>query len=219
MITVHHLNQSRSHRILWLLEELSLPYEVIYYRREKSMLAPPSLKRVHPLGKSPIVTDEGLTLAESGAIIDYLETRYDGGHLFSPADSLGDSGLRYRYWLHYAEGSLMPLLVMKLIFSMLGKPPVPLLARPLGAAVGKGVQRQYLDPQLAVHRQYVEDHLKTYPWFAGDQFSAADIQMSFPLEGLISRFGAADFPHIRAFVANIQSRPAYLRAQAREANK
>jgi len=219
MITVHHLNQSRSHRILWLLEELSLPYEVVYYQREKSMLAPPSLKRVHPLGKSPIVTDDGRTLAESGAIIDYLEERYDITHLFSPMDNLSDSGVRYRYWLHYAEGSLMPLLVMKLIFGMLGKPPVPLLARPLGAVVGMGVQRQYLNPQLTIHRQYLEDHLTLYPWFAGEQFSAADIQMSFPMEGLVSRFGAEGFPKIQAFVTKIQSRPAYLRAKAREDNK
>lgn len=219
MITVHHLNQSRSHRILWLLEELSLPYEVVYYQREKSMLAPPSLKRIHPLGKAPIVTDDGLTLAESGAIIDYLQARYDSAHLFSPADGLSDSGVRYRYWLHYAEGSLMPLLVMKLIFGMLGKPPVPLLARPLGAAVGKGVQRQYVDPQLATHRQYIEEHLTLYPWFAGEQFTAADIQMSFPMEGLVSRFGAEGFPKIQAFVSKIQSRPAYLRAKAREENK
>ena len=218
MITVHHLNQSRSYRILWLLEELSLPYEVVYYQREKSMLAPPSLKRIHPLGKSPVITDGELVLAESGAIIDYLTVRYDGDHRFNPADPASGEGVGYRYWLHYAEGSLMPLLTMKLIFSMLGKAPVPLLARPLGAALGAGFQKQYLNPQLSAHRQYLENHLGHSRWFAGDRFSAADIQMSFPLEILASRFGADGFPHIQAFLDTIQSRPAYLRAKAREKN-
>ncbi len=216
MITVHHLNKSRSHRILWLLEELDLPYDVIYYQREKTMLAPESLKRVHPLGKSPIITDGGLTLAESGAIIDYVEDRYDSAYLLAPQDTHGDSWIRYRYWLHYAEGSLMPLLVMKLIFGMLGKAPVPLLVRPVGAALGKGVQQKYVDPQLLAHSRYLENHLSQHPWFAGERFSAADIQMSFPLEGLASRVGIDGYPALQAYLAKLQQRPAYQRAKKRE---
>ncbi len=216
MITVHHLNKSRSHRILWLLEELSLPYQVKYYQREKSMLAPESLKRVHPLGKSPIISDNEMVLAESGAIIDYLEERYDVGHLLCPENSQCPNWVVYRYWLHYAEGSLMPPLVMKLIFSMLGKPPVPLLVRPIGAAIGKGVQKEYLDKQLETHRQFIEDHLSQHNWFADGQFTAADIQMSFPLEALASRVGIEGFPAIGDFIHRIQQRPAYQRARLRE---
>lgn len=216
MLTVHHLNQSRSHRILWLLEELGLPYDVMYYRREKSMLAPEALKKVHPLGKSPIITDGALTLAESGAIIDYIEDRYDSAFLLTPQDSRSDEWVRYRYWLHYAEGSLMPLLVMKLIFGMLGKAPVPLLARPIGAAVGKGVSHKYLDPQLLTHSGYLENHLSLHPWFAGERFSAADIQMSFPLEGLASRVGITGYPALQAYLDKLQRRPAYQRAKIRE---
>lgn len=216
MITVHHLNQSRSHRILWLLEELELPYEVMYYQREPNMLAPEALKRIHPLGKSPIITDGGLTLAESGAIIDYVEDRYDNAHLLSPVDSHDDSWVSYRYWLHYAEGSLMPLLVMKLIFGMLGKPPVPWLARPIGAALGKGVSQKYLDPQLLIHCRYLESHLNQYPWFAGARFSAADIQMGFPLEGLAARVGIDGYPALQAYIDKLRQRPAYQRAKKRE---
>lgn len=216
MITVHHLNKSRSYRILWLLEELALPYEVIYYQREKSMLAPAALKRIHPLGKSPIITDGNLTLAESGAIIDYVEQRYDRDHLLSPADPDSDSWVQYRYWLHYAEGSLMPPLVMKLIFGMLGKAPVPLLVRPVGAALGNGVQKKYLDKQLQDHRQYLDDHLSRHAWFTGHSFSAADIQMSFPLEAMADRVGVEGFPALQAFITNIRQRPAYQRARARE---
>lgn len=216
MLTVHHLNKSRSHRILWLLEELGLPYDVMYYQREKTMLAPESLKKIHPLGKSPIITDGALTLAESGAIIDYVLDRHDDAFLLAPQDHRGEEWVRYRYWLHYAEGSLMPLLVMKLIFGMLGKAPVPLLARPIGAAVGKGVSRKYLDPQLHTHRRYLENHLSLYPWFAGEQFSAADIQMSFPLEGMAARVGIDGYPALRAYLEKLRLRPAYQRATLRE---
>ncbi len=219
MLTVHHLNLSRSHRILWLLEELSLPYEVVYYQREKNMLAPDSLKRVHPLGKSPIITDDALTLAESGAIIDYLLHRYDDAHRLSPQPASQEAWLRYRYWLHYAEGSLMPLVVFKLVFSMLSQPPVPWPARFIGAAVNKGVSKQFLDPQVTLHSQYIDDHVSRYPWFAGDDFSAADIQMSFPLEGLASRVGIEAYPALKAYLAKLQQRPAYQRAKLREQQK
>ncbi len=124
MLTVHHLNQSRSQRILWALEELALPYQIVRYQREKTMLAPPALKKVHPLGKSPVIEDNGMVIAESGAILEYLQETYDSIGRFKPADAQGKQ--HYRFWLHYAEGSLMPLLLMRLLFTSLGKPPVPL---------------------------------------------------------------------------------------------
>ncbi|KDV89630.1 glutathione S-transferase, N-terminal domain protein [Raoultella ornithinolytica 2-156-04_S1_C2] len=144
MLTVHHLNQSRSQRVLWALEELQLPYCIVSYQREKNMLAPPALKQIHPLGKSPVVEDNGNVLAESGAILEYLQETYDSDQRFRP-QAMADK-LQYRFWLHYAEGSLMPLMLMKLVFASLGKPPIPLGMRTLGNALGKGVQKAWLDP-------------------------------------------------------------------------
>ncbi|PLR32392.1 glutathione S-transferase [Chimaeribacter californicus] len=211
MITVHHLNNSRSQRILWMLEELGVPYQIERYQRDpQTMLAPEALKKVHPLGKSPVLTDNDLTLAESGAIIEYLQETYDAQGLLKPTDHFARQS--YRYWLHYAEGSLMPLLVMKLIFSRLGKPPVPLLARPIAGAIGKGVQKAYLDKQLATHRAYLENHLAENAWFAGADFSAADIQMSFPVEGLNARGGLSGCPHLSDWLKKVQARPAYQQA-------
>lgn len=140
MLTVHHLNQSRSQRILWALEELALPYQIVRYQREKTMLAPPALKKVHPLGKSPVIEDYGMVIAESGAILEYLQDTYDSIGRFKPADAQGKQ--HYRFWLHYAEGSLMPLLLMRLLFTSLGKPPVPLGLRTLGGVIGKGAQKR-----------------------------------------------------------------------------
>ncbi|MBS0970412.1 glutathione S-transferase [Chimaeribacter arupi] len=211
MITVHHLNNSRSQRILWMLEELGVPYQIERYQRDPhTMLAPEALKKVHPLGKSPVLTDNDLTLAESGAIIEYLQETYDAQGLLKPTDHFARQS--FRYWLHYAEGSLMPLLVMKLIFSRLGKPPVPLLARPIAGAIGKGVQKAYLDKQLATHRGYLENHLAENAWFAGADFSAADIQMSFPVEGLNARGGLSGCPHLSGWLKKVQARPAYQQA-------
>jgi glutathione S-transferase len=211
MITVHHLNNSRSQRILWLLEELQLEYKVQRYQRDdKTMLAPDALKKIHPLGKSPVLEEGDLVLAESGAIIEYLQEAYDLQGNLKPADPL--SRQQYRYWLHYAEGSLMPLLVMKLIFGRLGKSPVPWLMRPIAGAIGKGVQQHYLDKQLATHADYLEQHLGKTSWFAGDTFSAADIQMSFPIEALASRWPLDKSPHLKNWLATIQARPAYQRA-------
>lgn len=213
MITVHHLNNSRSQPILWFLEELAVPYQVQRYQREAgSLLAPPALKKIHPLGKSPVIVDGDLTLAESGAIIEYLQEAYDAQGLFIPTDF--HARQQYRYWLHYAEGSLMPLLVMKLVFGRLGQPPVPLLLRKVAGAVGKGVQRNYLDKQIAVHRDYLERHLRSNPWFAGHDFSAADIKMSFPLEAMAARSGLDGCPQLRDFLRRIHQRPAYQRALA-----
>lgn len=211
MLTVHHLDNSRSQRISWMLEELSVPYEIKQYQRDKkSMLAPESLKKVHPLGKSPVLEDNGMILAESGAIIEYLQEVYDEAGTLKPTAFAERQ--QYRYWMHYAEGSLMPLLVMKLIFSRLGKPPMPWLIRPIAGAIGQGVQKNYLDKQIYTHMDYLEQHLTTHPYFAGYQFSAADIQMSFPVEAINARTGLGKYPHLNAWLSNVTARPAYQRA-------
>jgi glutathione S-transferase len=211
MIIVHHLNNSRSQRILWMLEELQVPYQIEpYHRDEKTMLAPPALKMIHPLGKSPILMDNDLTLAESGAIIEYLQEAYDAQGKLKPTDHFARQ--QYRYWLHYAEGSLMPLLVMKLIFGRLGQPPMPWLLRPIAGAIGQGVQKNYLDKQLVTHRDYLENHLTENRFFAGNDFSAADIQMSFPIEAMDARAGLDGVPHIQAWLQGVQARPAYQQA-------
>lgn len=210
MITVHHLNNSRSQRVLWLLEELEVPYQIKRYQREASMLAPAELKKVHPLGKSPVITDGNRVVAESGAILEYLEAHYDAENRLKLLDE--EEVIQSRYWLHYAEGSLMPLLVMKLIFSRMGQAPVPWLLRPIGSAFGKGVQKGYLNPQIATHRQFIEQHLTRHEWFAGSRFSIADVQMSFPLQALSARGGAADSPAIQAWLQKVQARAAWQRA-------
>ncbi|MFK3914744.1 glutathione S-transferase family protein [Enterobacter cancerogenus] len=209
MLKVHHLNQSRSHRVIWALEELSLPYEIVHYQREKTMLAPESLKKVHPLGKSPVLEDNGLILAESGAILEYLQETYDADARLKPQDAADK--VQYRFWLHYAEGSLMPLLLMKLVFNSLGKPPVPFGLRTLGKALGQGVQKAYLNRQLETHARFIESHLAQHSWFAGETLSMADIQMSFPIFALLSRGGIENLPHTRAWKAKVENLPAWQR--------
>lgn len=209
MLTVHHLNQSRSQRVIWALEELSLSYEIVHYQREKNMLAPASLKKVHPLGKSPVVEDNGLILAESGAILEYLQETYDTESRFKPLDPAHK--VQYRFWLHYAEGSLMPLLLMKLIFASLGKPPIPFGLRALGSVLGQGVQKAWLNRQLETHARYIESHLAENSWFAGDALSMADIQMSFPIFALLARGGIENLPHIQAWKEKIEMRPGWQR--------
>jgi glutathione S-transferase len=208
MITVHHLNNSRSQRVLWLLEELQVPYQIEFYQRDsKTMLAPPSLKKVHPLGKSPVITDGDATVAESAAIIEYLVDKYGAGRLVPLAGT--PDYLRYRYFMHYAEGSAMPPLVMKLIFSRLAK-PAPWFIRPIAAKISQTVQDRYIDPQLASHAAFLEEQLTQREWFAGDQFSAADVQMSFPLEALAVRAPrSVATPHLKGFLDRIHARPAY----------
>ena len=197
MIRVHHLNNSRSQRVLWLLEELGLPYEIVAYARDpKTMLAPDALKRVHPLGKSPLIEDDGRVLAETGLIVDYLVSRY-GPHL--APDPSAELHWRYRYWLHYAEGSAMPPLLLKLILNRLGW-----LGRPA---------RPFVERQLTTHLDYQEAELSADPLFAGPEFTAADVMMSFPLEIAVSRAGLnASRPNLWAFLERIHARPAYRRA-------
>jgi glutathione S-transferase len=212
MLTLHHLDNSRSQRVLWLLEELQLPYEIKRYARDpQTMLAPPELKKVHPLGKSPVITDGDLTLAESAAIIEYLVDRYGDGRLTPPIGS--SEYLRFRYWMHYAEGSAMPPLLLKLVFDRIGNGPMPFFIRPVARAIAKGANRAFIGPQLKLHLDYMEKELEKSQWFAGDEFSAADIQMSFPLEAAQARAGLdASRPRLSAFLQRIRDRPAYQRA-------
>ena len=214
MIVVHHLENSRSQRVLWLLEELGVPYEVKRYERDKkTMLAPPELKAVHPLGKSPVITDGDVVVAESGNIIEYLVETHGGGKLLPAAGTA--ERLRYRYWLHYAEGSVMPLMVMTLIFSKMA-PMSPALVRPLVRGIANNVKARFLGPQTKLHLDYMESELAKSEWFAGAEFSAADVQMSFPLEAAASRGGLdASRPRLAAFLQKIHARPAYQRALAK----
>ena len=212
MITVHHLNNSRSQRLLWMLEELGLEYEVKRYERDKTtMLAPAALKAVHPLGKSPVITDGANTIAESGAINEYLLDRYGQGRL-RPAPGTPEF-LRYTYWSHYAEGSLMPLLVMKLILSKVPE-RAPFFVRPIAKGIVGAIGGGYLDPTLATHLAFVEAELGKSPWLAGSELTGADVMMSFPLEAVLARAGG-QMPRIAAYVKKIQERPAYKKALGR----
>jgi glutathione S-transferase len=202
MIIVHHLNNSRSQRVLWLLEELGIEYEIKYYERDaKTMLAPASLRQIHPLGKSPVITDADLTIAESGAIIEYIVDRYSNGRLI-PASGTPER-LRYTYWLHYAEGSAMPPLVMNVVFNHFG-------------TGDSGAQDAFIAPQIKLHFDYIEGELRKNTWFVGEEFTAADIQMSFPLEMLAQLPEQVENrPKIKQFVEHIHERPAYKRALER----
>jgi glutathione S-transferase len=210
MLTVHHLNNSRSQRVLWLLEELGVPYDIVRYQRQSTMLAPPELRAIHPLGKSPVITDNGNTIAESGAIIEYLVDSYGEGRLIPPPNT--PERLRYTYWLHYAEGSAMPPLLLKLLFALMPK-RAPMLLRPLLRKVADQVLTTLVNPQLKQHMAFWESALSKSQWFAGAEFSAADIQMSFPLEAAAARAGLEQgHPKAMAFLDRIHARPAYARA-------
>lgn len=215
MITVHHLNNSRSQRVLWLLEELGLDYEVKRYERDpKTMLAPESLRKVHPLGKSPVISDGDLTVAESGAIIEYLVERY-GKERLAPAAGTPER-LCYTYWLHFAEGSAMPPLLMKLVFDRIEKGPMPFFVKPIAKAIAGKVKGSFIEPNITRQLEYMEAELGKHAWFAGDDFSAADIQMSFPLEAAAARGGLGKSrPKLMQFLERIHQRPAYQRALER----
>jgi glutathione S-transferase len=212
LITVHHLENSRSQRILWLLEELGVPYELKRYARDPAtMLAPAALRAVHPLGKSPVITDDGRTVAESGAIVEYVVGRYGNGRLVPLPDT--PERLRYTYWLHYAEGSAMPPLLLKLVFDRIAEGPGPALLRPLLRRIAKRVRGGFVDPQIKLHLDYLESELARSAWFAGDDFTAADIQMSFPVEAAAARGGLdASRPKLWSYLERIHARPAYQRA-------
>jgi glutathione S-transferase len=212
MIVVHHLNNSRSQRVLWLLEELGVGYEVKRYQRDaKTMLAPPELRQVHPLGKSPVVSDGSLTLAESGAIVEYLADKYGAGRL-APSHGTPER-LRYSYWIHFAEGTAMPPLLLKLIFDRIEKAPAPFFVRPIARAIAGRAKSTFVQPNIDRNLDYMESELGKSEWFAGNTFSAADVQMSFPLEAAAVRGGLdARRPRLMAFLERIHARPAYARA-------
>ena len=212
MIVVHHLNNSRSQRVLWLLEELGVPYEIKRYQRDaQTMLAPPELRAVHPLGKSPVITDGGNTIAESGAIVEYLVEKYGGGRLV-PAPGTPER-LRYTYWLHFAEGSAMAPLLMKLIFNRVETGPMPFFVKPVAKAIAAKVKTGFIEPNIKAHLDYMEAELGKTLWFAGGELTGADIQMSFPLEAANARGGLdAGRPKLMQFLHRIHARPAYKKA-------
>jgi glutathione S-transferase len=215
MIVVHHLNNSRSQRILWLLEELGLPYEIKKYQRDpKTMLAPPELRAVHPLGKSPVISDGDTVVAESGAIVEYLVERYGDGRLAAAPGT--PERLRYTYYLHYAEGSAMPPLLLKLVFDRVESTPAPFFVKPIARAIARKVKDSFVLPQIRQHLVYLESELAQRTWFTGEEFSAADIQMSFPLEAAAMRGGLDNnYPKLTGFLERIHARPAYRRALER----
>lgn len=215
MIVVHHLNNSRSQRILWLLEELGLPYEIKKYQRDpKTMLAPPELRAVHPLGKSPVITDGDITVAESGAIIEYLLETYGEGRLVPPAGT--PDKRRFTYLLHYAEGSAMPPLLLKLVFDKVETSPMPFFAKPIAKGIAQKVKSSFIMPNLKANLDFLEGELQQSTWFAGEAFTAADIQISFALEAAAARGGLdARYPKLSDFLQRIHARPAYQRALER----
>lgn len=213
MITVHHLETSRSQRVLWLLEELGVPYEIIVYKRDrKTKLAPPELKAIHPLGKSPVITDGDMTVAESGAILEYLVERHGAKSGLQPKPGTPEHH-QSRFWMHYAEGSLMNWLVMKLVFVTIPTQPMPFFVRPIARQLCAQVQAKLVDPNVNTALAFMEDHLSKHAWFAGDKLSIADFQMSFAVEAALAR-GARDgnFPSLRAYKEKMTARPAYKRA-------
>lgn len=215
MIVLHHLERSRSHRVAWMLEELGLDYELRRYARDpKTLLAPDTLRAIHPMGKSPVLTDGDVTLAESGAILEYLVDRHGRGR-FAPAAGSGEL-LRYRYWMHFAEGSAMPYLVMALVFDRVEHSPMPFFARPVARAIARRVRSGFIAPNVERMLDHVEAELADRHWLCGDAFTAADIQMSFPLEAAAARWPGADTrPRIAAYLERLRARPAYGRAAGR----
>jgi glutathione S-transferase len=208
MIVVHHLNNSRSQRILWLLEELGLEYEVKHYQRDVTTnLAPKILKLIHPLGKSPVITDGDIAVAESGAIIEYLVGTYGKGQLIPEA---GTPAYRhYSFWLHFSEGSVMPPLVAKLVLDKVRSNAKPFFVKVIANKIVDKLMASYYGPIMSANMDFIEHHLSHNPWFAGEQISGADIQMSFPLETAVAKGNSKDFPHISAFVERVHKRAAY----------
>lgn len=217
-LVVHHLETSRSHRVLWLLEELGVDYELRTYRRDpKTRLAPPELKAVHPLGKSPVITHGQTVVAESGAILEYLAEVFADraqGELAHLVPTAGTPEHRQcRFWMHYAEGSLMNWLVMKLIFVTIPKQPMPFFVRPIAKGICQQVQNKLIDPNLAAALPFIDAELAKQSWFAGEHLTLADFQMSFAVEAALSRTSAGHTcPHMQAWLHKVHQRPAYQRA-------
>lgn len=221
MITVHHLETSRSQRVLWLLEELGLPYELkVYARDPRTRLAPPELKQIHPLGKSPVITDGDEIIAESGAILEYLAERYGAqapAELSGLVPAVGTPAHRQnRFWMHYAEGSLMNWLVMKLVFISIPRQRMPFFVKPIARKLCGTVIAKLIEPNVVGGLAYMEQQLARHAWFAGDAISLADFQMSFAVEAALSRgTDTTPYPHVRAWRERVNARPAYQRALQR----
>lgn len=214
MVVVHHLENSRSQRILWLLEELGIEYEVKRYNRDnKTRLAPPELRAIHPLGKSPVITDNGLVIAETGAIVEYLIEGYGGGRFKPPAGT--PEFIRYRYWVHAAEGTFMPFFVMQLVLSMLTGPAVPFFIRPLSRKLVGEVHKRFLGPNIKANLDYIESVLAKSVWFAGDELSGADFMMVFVVEAGNAGGIAENYPHIQAWLDKVHAREGYRRGLER----
>jgi len=216
-IVVHHLNQSRSLRILWLLEELGLDYEVTTWERDRrSLRAPAGLRDVHPLGKAPVLQIEGRTWAETGPIVETICDRFDPDHRLRPSSEDSDALDNYRFFLHYSEGSLMPPLLVALITGRLRTAPLPFFLKPVVRTIAGRIDASFTDGELALHGDFVESHLARNPFFAGERFSAADVVMSYPVESGRTRgmFGA-DQPHTLAWLERMHAREAYQRAVER----
>ncbi|MBL4684447.1 MAG: glutathione S-transferase N-terminal domain-containing protein [Nannocystaceae bacterium] len=214
-MVVHHLEHSRSHRVLWLLEELGLEYELEVHRRHPTtMRAPPELRKIHPLGRAPIMVIDGEVLAESGAIIEHCVETFDDGKL-APKSGTADAR-RYRYWMHFAEGSMMAPLLVRLIFDKIKSAPLPFFIKPIASGIVKKVETNYTKPEIDNHLSFVESQLADRDFFAGDAFSSADIQMSYPVQAALSR-GRSEVStkNLTAWVARIRERPGYLAADAR----
>ena len=209
MLTIHHLENSRSQRILWLLEELGVEYEIKHYKRDrKTSLAPRELLDVHPLGKSPVITDGDVTVAESGAIVEYLVEHYDDGTLLPEAGT--PERLAYTYWLHYSEGTFMPLMIISLIMGRIETAPMPFFIKPVAKGIVGKVRSGYLDANVNRNLDFMESTLAESDWFCGDEMTAADIQMSFPVEAAEVRTDLArDYPNLGGFLERIRALPAY----------
>ena len=209
MITLHHLENSRSHRILWLLEELGVDYEIKRYERDKkTSLAPLDLLKIHPLGKAPVILDGDLVVAESGAIIEYLVNKYDDSTL-RPVEGTPER-MDYIYWMHYAEGTFMPLMIVSLIMSRIESADMPFFVKPIAKGIVEKVRSGYLGPNVKRNLEYMNDVLGRSTWFCGDELTAADIQMSFPLEAANVRTDLSkNYPNLKVFLKRMQERPAY----------
>ncbi|MFY0638952.1 glutathione S-transferase family protein [Maricaulis maris] len=208
MITVHHLNNSRSQRILWLLEEIGLEYDIRKYERDATtMRAPKELRDIHPLGKSPVITDGDLVIAESGAIVEYLVDTYAPG--LKPAAGT-EAHREYVYWMHFAEGSLMTPLLIKLLTGQIEKSKAPFFVKPIIKQVASRLRDGFVDPELASLFGYIESYLEGRDWIAGPEFTGADVQLTFPLEAAVARGGLDErYANLTAYVARMHARPAY----------
>lgn len=215
MIVLHHLERSRSQRVLWLLEELGVPYELkVYQRNPRTMLAPPELRAIHPMGKSPVLTDGDVVVAESAAILEYLAETYGAGAAGLPGllpERGSEAARQARYWLHFAEGSLMNWLLLKLVFLTIPTRPMPFFVRPIARKLCTTVEAQLIDPNLAGALAFMEQHLATHRWFAGDALTVADFQMSYAVEAALAR-APGGYPHLAAYRERMRAQPAYQRA-------